>query len=393
MKKKNTVAERRNYRVKNVSGAKKIASEYLVGIDLKKVIKFGLPEIDDRYHYWRIPLKNQNKVIGEVVIDAKTSLIVSKKTSGKSILETKLLGREKKSKVKKKNELPEISTLRNTIGLGDSEQLLKETPKSSVNLVFTSPPYYNARPEYTEYLSYEEYLLKMRKIIRQCHRVLSEGRFFVLNISPILIRRGSRSESSRRIAVPFDFHQLFIKEGFEFIDDIIWLKPEGAGWATGRGRRFSADRNPLQYKAVPVTEYVLVYRKKTDKLIDWNIRKHPNREAVKKSRIDDGYERTNVWGITPESTKKHPAIFPKKLAEKVIRYYSFIGDVVLDPFAGIGTVGSVATKLKRRFVLFELEKQYIKVITSNMHTWGLDDLEDINWVNCPPPPQIGLDLK
>ena len=104
------------------------------------------------------------------------------------------------------------------------------------------------------------YLLKMKKIIHECGRVLNEGRFFVLNVSPVLIRRASRSEASRRIAVPFDFHRLFIEEGFEFIDDIIWVKPEGAGWATGRGRRFAADRNPLQYKPVPVTEYVLVYR-------------------------------------------------------------------------------------------------------------------------------------
>ena len=58
-------------------------------------------------------------------------------------------------------------------------------------------------------------------------------------------------------------HRLFTKEGFDFIDDIIWVKPEGVGWATGRGRRFAADRNPLQYKPVPVTEYVLVYRKHT----------------------------------------------------------------------------------------------------------------------------------
>lgn len=94
--------------------------------------------------------------------------------------------------------------------------------------MFTSPPYYNAKPEYTEYLSYEEYLLKMKKIIHECGRVLNEGRFFVLNISPVLIRRASRSEASRRIAVPIDFHRLFIEENFEFVDDIIWVKPEGS---------------------------------------------------------------------------------------------------------------------------------------------------------------------
>jgi DNA modification methylase len=83
------------------------------------------------------------------------------------------------------------------------------------------------------------------------------------------------------LAVPFDVHRLFIEEGYDFIDDIIWVKPEGAGWATGRGRRFAADRNPLQYKPVPVTEYILVYRKRTPKLIDWNIRAHPKPELYR----------------------------------------------------------------------------------------------------------------
>ena len=94
-------------------------------------------------------------------------------------------------------------------------------------------------------------------------------------------------------------HRIFSEEGFDFIDDIHWVKPEGAGWATGRGRRFAADRNPLQYKPVPVTEYILVYRKHTDKLIDWNIRNHPDQQAVKDSKITGEYEVTNLWRIHP----------------------------------------------------------------------------------------------
>lgn len=274
--------------------------------------------------------------------------------------------------------------LRNTIGWGDSEKLLLDLPAESVDLIFTSPPYYNAKPEYAEYLSYEEYLLKMKKIIHNCARVLNDGRFFVLNVSPVLIRRASRSEASKRIAVPFDFHRLFIEEGFEFVDDIIWVKPEGAGWATGRGRRFAADRNPLQYKPVPVTEYVLVYRKKSDKLIDWLIRKHPDQETVAESKINDGYEVTNIWKITPAHCKEHPAIFPIELAEKVISYYSFKNDVVLDPFGGMGTTAKAAVKLNRRFVTFEIEEKYINHIKQTFLPYdkGIDGL-NINWINIP----------
>lgn len=381
---KKTVSEKRNYRVISVKQAKQISHEYLKSIELNKVIELGLPEVDDRYHYWRIPLvDNAKNKIGELVIDAYTSLILEAKTTKKQVLESRLLGRfPGKIKTKTNNDVPKMSTLRNTVGLGDSEQLLSETPAESIDLVFTSPPYFNLRPEYSDYITYEEYLFKMKKIIHQAHRVLNEGRFFVLNVSPILIRRANRTQSSKRIAVPFDFHRLFIEEEFDFVDDIIWVKPEGAGWATGRGRRFSADRNPLQYKAVPVTEYVLVYRKKTDKLIDWHIRKHPNQEIVKKSKIKDGYEVTNIWKIHPANSKLHPAIFPLELAEKVIRYYSFINDVVLDPFAGIGTVGQAACKLGRRFVLFENNPKYIQIIKNNIEKWVKNKLDDINWINC-----------
>jgi len=384
---RNSITKKRNYKITTVEQAKTVSRNFLKSIELEKAIEFGLPEVDDRYHIWRVPVKSKNnESIGEIVIDAISTLINEKKTTNRDVLESRLLGRKNGKEVKKNgNSIPKISNLRNTIGLGDSEILLQETPSESIDLVFTSPPYYNARPEYSEYLTYEEYLLKIRKIIHQAHRVLNEGRFFVMNISPVLIRRASRSEASRRIAVPFDFHRLFIEEGFEFIDDIHWVKPEGAGWATGRGRRFAADRNPLQYKPVPVTEYVLVYRKKTDKLIDWHIRKHPDQKLVEESKIDDGYETTNLWKIHPSYNKNHPAVFPLELAEKVIQYYSFKKDVILDPFAGTGTTGKAAVKNGRRFVLFEQDEEYMKLIKDEVFNWLQKDAEKINWINTEVP--------
>ncbi|MBT9161943.1 MAG: Modification methylase DpnIIB [Dehalococcoidia bacterium] len=205
-----------------------------------------------------------------------------------------------------------------------------------------------------------------------------------MNISPVLVRRSNRNQSSQRIAVPFDMHRIFVEEGYDFIDDIIWEKPEGAGWATGRGRRFAADRNPLQYKPVPVTEYVLVYRKRTDKLIDWNISAHPDDELVKASRIGEDYERTNVWRIKPTYDERHPAIFPMELAEKVITYYSFNGDVVLDPFAGIGTAGKAAAKTDRRFVLIEQEPHYVEIMRAEVKLWLGAAARDILTINCAP---------
>ena len=117
-----------------------------------------------------------------------------------------------------------------------------------------------------------------------CHSVLAEGRFLIVNVSPVLVRRTSRSTASKRLPIPFDLHPILDRIGYEFIDDIIWRKPEGAGWHLGRGRRFAADRQPLQYKPVTVTENVLVYRKKTDRLIDWKLAKPSQPGGGRKTR-------------------------------------------------------------------------------------------------------------
>ena len=156
------------------------------------------------------------------------------------------------------------------------------------------------------------------------------------------------------------------------MDDIIWQKPEGAGIATARGTRFSVDRNPMQYKALPVTEYVMVYRKKSAVLIDHFIRNHPDQELIRKSKIADGYEKTNVWRIAATKDKNYPGVLPRELVEKVISYYSFVNDVVLDPFGGIGTTAMAAASLKRRFVAIESADDCVETMRSE-----LDNLPDM----------------
>src|SRR5215213_399633 len=383
--KKQLVSESRNYLVTKVAEAKKITFSWLSEIQLSKVTKLGLPEVDDRYHIWRVPVcTSSGNKIGEVVIDAYTTEVLPGKTTNPEMLEARLLKKDEYKAVKKRRDIKyPISALRNTIGQGNSIELIDEMPAASVDLVFTSPPYFNARPEYSEYEAYEQYLFMMRQIIKRTHRVLNEGRFFVINCAPVLLRRANRNESSKRIAVPFDLHRIFIEEGYDFIDDIIWAKPEGAGWATGRGRRFAADRNPLQYKAVPVTEYVLVYRKRTDVLIDWHIRNHPDKEVVTASKVGDDYERTNIWRIHPKTNSKHPAAFPLELAQKVIKYYSFKNDVVLDMFAGSGTVGAAAAELGRRFVLFDINPEYIEMMRKESYKWLGQAANNILCINCP----------
>ncbi len=379
-----TVYAARGYAVSSVEEAKRVADEYLAESKLGIAYQFGLPEVDDRYHIWRVPVVTKNTAIGEVAIDARSSLVQENRSTEIAILRSRHSARIGKPASGRKHSTGVIirSELRNTVVQGDSEETLADLPAGSVDLVFTSPPYFNARPDYSEYEEYEGYLSKMGRVIEQCARLLAQGRFFVINTSPVLLRRANRKQASRRIAVPFDLHAVILEKGFDFIDDIIWEKPEGAGWATGRGRRFAADRNPLQYKAVPVTEYIMVYRKKTDRLIDWNIRSHHDQDAVRRSKILDDYERTNVWRISPSSTKDHPAVFPVELAERVVRYYSFEGDVVLDPFAGIGTVAKACINHDRRFVMAEVSGDYIDTMKRKLVKWG--GSAGVNCINTDP---------
>lgn len=384
------MAERRNYLVVSAAQARGAAAAWLIACDPAAApVDYGLPEVDDRYHIWRVPVlePESGARLGEIVINALDGKVSARRSTRPDLIRGRsdnVVGRPESEIAD--NEVVVLSDIRNVIAFGDCNSILPTLPAESVGLIFTSPPYFNLRPEYSDYLSYEDYLLQLRKTIQLSHRVLAEGRFFVMNTAPVLLRRSRRSEASRRIAVPFDVHRLFIEEGYDFVDDIVWVKPEGAGWATGRGRRFAADRQPLQYKAVPVTEYVLVYRKRTDKLIDWNIRSHPDQQLLRESRIADDYERTNVWRITPAHTADHPAVFPVELAQRVIRYYSIKGDAVMDPFAGTGTVGRAAAGLGRKFVLIDNNIEYVDLIRRSCVDWLGAAASDVLPINCAPPP-------
>lgn len=352
--------------VTTVAHVRNIANKWINENLNDTILNFGLPEVDDRYEAWQIALlaPTSNECVGNLRISCRDGEILL--ATSPALIEARLNHKPSSAE----STLHEISghkiPTECDIINGDARQILREYHQNTVDLVITSPPYFNAKPEYAEFTTYEAYLSLLRDVFGQCHRLLREGRFITVNASPVLIRRSKRSNSSRRIPVPFHINGIMEKMGFDFIDDIIWVKPSGAGWNTGRGRRFAADRHPLQYKPVPVTEYFLVYRKHTDKLIDWNIRKHPNQEAVKSSKVPDGYDITNVWHSPPAYHRVHPAIFPEGIIRKLIRYYSFKGDIVLDPFAGIGTVGRAAIAENRGFFLVDSNDEYYKIMVREL---------------------------
>ena len=243
----------------------------------------------------------------------------------------------------------------NQILQGDCLELMKDIPDGSIDLTVTSPPYFNAK-DYSQYQNVQTYMETMQNIFELVFAKTKESRMCIVNISPVLVSRASRSKQSYRIPLPFYYVPMMEKIGFEFLEDIIWEKPEGS--ARNRNGGFYNHRKPVAYKPNIVTEYILVFKKPAAFLIDKIIKND--------SLVADGYERTNVWKFNPDTKNKHPAPFPIELADKCIRYYSYEKDTVLDPFAGSGTTGIAAMNTNRNFILMEQEPEYVEIIKQRL---------------------------
>ena len=239
--------------------------------------------------------------------------------------------------------------------IGDCEYTLRQLPNEAVQFIFTSPPYYNAR-EYSDYSSYNEYLAKMKRAFIECSRVLEAGRFIIVNVSPVITKRPGREFESIRYPIHYDFHRVLTEAGFYFVDEIIWIKPEPS--VPDRVSGYMQTRKPLSYKPNCITESIMVYRKNCHFLLDRNMKLYPDYDRHENEQVDT----SNCWYIAPKYDKNHPAVFPEELCRRIMRYYSFEGDAVLDPFAGSGTFGRVARRMGRIPVLCEINEQYADTI-------------------------------
>ena len=237
---------------------------------------------------------------------------------------------------------------------GNNVETLKKIKPNSVQLIFTSPPYYNAKI-YSDYHSYQDYLDDMYKSLQACHRVLEDGRFIIINVSPVISKRPGREFESIRYPIHFDFHNILTRAGFYFVDEIQWIKPESA--VKNRNGGYQQTHMPLSYKPNCINESIMVYRKSAPFLLDKNIAIYDKSFAN-----DENFDSSNCWYISPASNKNHPAVFPKELCRRILKYYSFTGDVVLDPFAGSGTFGEIAIEMNRIPILCEQNENYCNLI-------------------------------
>jgi len=227
---------------------------------------------------------------------------------------------------------------------------MNEYYSRQVDLVFTSPPYWDQRPEYAEYKSLQDYLTQMSNIFAQCYRLLREGSICVVNIG-----------QDTAVDLPSHISLELENVKFQYVDTICWNKNSEIG---ERGMFLKKNLYYPNYTWEPI----YVYRKPfpdelMGKISDSNF---PKFEERFKGAIESNY-RTNLWNIRPQSNSDHPAVFPLALAKAVIMCYSGKGSKILDPFGGSGTTAQACEEIGDRiYLLIERKKEYYDLIIQNL---------------------------
>ncbi len=311
---------------------------------------------------------------------------------------------------------------------GDCLSALKKMDSESIQLMVTSPPYYNAR-DYSQWKNIDEYLDDMRDIIKETWRVLDNHRVWVFNVGDIFDNPNTKTTSvwgKQRIPLGAYFIQIFEDIGFTFVDDFIWDKGE-----VQSQRQKNAD-NPYPMYQYPINayEHILIFHKHrldTTKfpcprcgslqvngntqsepgLQSWECKNNncPERSAanrgkrfsLKTNMTQSDQLRTEENHIEEEFIKKwrkdiisfppvikinskgenilgHTAPFPDLIPEYAVRMFTYKGEKVLDPFAGSFTSPKVAAELGRVGIGIELNKKMFGKSIMNKLTSGEDTL-------------------
>jgi len=301
---------------------------------------------------------------------------------------------------------------------GDSLELLKKLPSESIQVMITSPPYYNAR-EYSKWDNLDEYLDNMKEIINECYRVLDNHRAFILNVGDIFDNPNTITKSAwgkERIPLGSYFVNIFKEAGFKFADDIIWDKGE----VQSSRHKNSFRPYPLYQYPINSYEHIFIFMKhRLDKYrypcpvcgslkVNDNAQSKPgiqsweckNYECFERSKSNRGKRFSLISNIkqrnqneeneieerlmqkwhrdivkfTPvikvnshgKNTLGHTAPFPPDIPEYAVKAFSFKGEILLDPFAGSFTSPIVAANNDRIGIGFELHKENINVAKKRM---------------------------
>ncbi len=277
---------------------------------------------------------------------------------------------------------PKYCTELGAMFLGDSSRLLRRVPDRSVSLVVTSPPYALHFPKEYGNADKEAYVEWFRPFAREIARVLKPDGSFVLNIG------GSYNKGvPTRSLYQFRLLLMLCDEiGFHLAQECFWFNPARlpcpAEWVNVRRVRIkdsveyiwwlSPSPNPKANNRNVLAEYSADMKRLL-------IRGYRAKERPSGHKISAKF--TDCGGAIPSNViargnnesnseylelckkyhlKPHPARFPAALPEFFIKLLTEDGDVVVDPFAGSNTTGAVAERLKRRWLAFEMEPNYVE---------------------------------
>lgn len=237
-----------------------------------------------------------------------------------------------------------------SILLGDCQNLLEELPDGCLDLVISSPPYNIGKP-YEKKRALDKYLAEQAEVLRHCCRVLKPS-------GSIFWQVGSYVNNGLHIPLDVKVFPVLEKLGMIPRNRIVWLRTHGVH----AKNRFSCRHETLLWftktdKYKFFLDPIRVPQKYPDKT-SW--RGHNKGELTSHPL---GKNPGDVWAFrnvkhNHEEETIHPSQFPEDLVERVVLATSELGDIVLDPYMGVGTVAVVARDLRRHFVGAEISPQY-----------------------------------
>jgi modification methylase len=258
-----------------------------------------------------------------------------------------------------------------TFHLLDARRLSEVLPDESAHLIVTSPPYGNlkAYPETEGQLgnvrNYAEFLDQLDSVWKACFGVLVPGGRMCLVVGDVCL---SRRKAGRHHVLPLaaDVQVRCRELGFDVLTPIIWLKVANIKLEASRSKRFLGKPYLPGGIIKNDRESILMLRK------PGGYRK-PTAEMEARSRISkDDYFRwfTPIWSdIAGASTRDHPAPYPVEVPRRLISMFSFAGDIVIDPFAGLGTTAQAAAMTGRNSISFDIEPRYFAEQQKRFEKW------------------------
>lgn len=243
---------------------------------------------------------------------------------------------------------------------GDSRKM-NHLGDQSVHLIITSPPYWQLKDYGSDDQigfndSYESYINNLNLVWKECYRVLHDGCRLCINIGDQFARS---VYYGRYKVIPIHSEIIRFCEtiGFDFMGQIIWQKVTTTN-TTGGASIMGSFPYPRNGIAKLDFEYILLFKKQGNA-------PKPTKEQKESSAMTTEEWNTYFnghWYFNGAKQDKHLAMFPEELPKRLIKMFSFPNETVLDPFMGSGTTASVARKLGRNSVGYEINPEFIPII-------------------------------